>query len=541
MLTEYRKVLPYLYPHWRSLAAVILIGLVATLSGLAQPWLTRDLIDGALLRKDFDALVRVSALLVVITVVGFALNAASSYLYTKVSAQVLFDMRLALYRHLLLLPPSFFARTRTGEIVSRMNSDIGEVQRVSSDALFSILSNVIFLVGSTYLMLYLNARLFLVSIALLPVSIWAVRRYQGRLAKHVETLRQKSADIGSFLIESLMGVRLIVSHVREEQQSEAFRGHNAGFVDALLRMQLTSYMAGAIPGTVLTLSTASVFLFGGKLVIDGELTVGGLMAFLAYHMRLLAPVQNLMGIYASLVTGAVSLGRVAALFDTKPAVADGARPLEACQGAFELRNVTFAYGDQQVLHHLNLQVPAGKVTVLLGPSGSGKTTIADLMIRLYDPASGAVMLDGVDLREYRLADVRRQVAVVEQIPFLTHASIAENLRFAAPEASDTDLRKAAEDAQIDGFIDRLPEGYATIVGERGLAVSAGERQRLALARTLLRNPSVLILDEPTSALDTATEAALVQSVRRRLPNATILIITHRRELAAIADHVATPF
>lgn len=541
MLIEYRKVLPYLYPHWRSLAAVILIGLVATLSGLAQPWLTRDLIDGALLRKDFDALVRVSVLLVVITVVGFALNAASSYLYTKVSAQVLFDMRLALYRHLLLLPPSFFARTRTGEIVSRMNGDVGEVQRVSSDALFSILSNVIFLVGSTYLMVYLNARLFAVSVALLPVSIWAVRRYQGRLAKQVETLRQRSADIGSFLIESLMGVRLIVSHVREEQQSEAFRGHNTGFVDALLRMQLMSYMAGAIPGTVLTLSTASVFLYGGKLVIDGELTIGGLMAFLAYHMRLLAPVQNLMGIYSSLVTGAVSLGRVAALFDTKPAVADGERVLEKCHGAFELRNVTFAYGEKQVLHHLNLQVPAGKVTVLLGPSGSGKTTIADLMIRLYDPASGAVMLDGVDLREYRLADVRRHVAMVEQVPFLTHTSIAENLRFAAPDATDVELRQAAADAQIDRFIDGLPEGYATVAGERGLSVSAGERQRLALARTLLRNPSVLILDEPTSALDADTEAALVRSIRTRLPEATILIITHRRELATIADHVATPF
>jgi ATP-binding cassette subfamily B protein len=241
------------------------------------------------------------------------------------------------------------------------------------------------------------------------------------------------------------------------------------------------------------------------------------------------------------VTGAVSLGRVAALFDTKPAVTDGSRPLEACHGAFELRNVTFAYGDQQVLHHLNLQVPAGKVTVLLGPSGSGKTTIADLMIRLYDPASGAVMLDGVDLREYRLADVRKHVAMVEQVPFLTHASIADNLRFAAPGASDAELQQAAADAQIDRFIERLPEGYATVAGERGLAVSAGERQRLALARTLLRNPSVLILDEPTSALDADTEAALVQSVRRRLPDATILIITHRRELAAIADHVATPF
>ncbi len=537
MLNEYRKVLPYMYPHWRPLALVILIGLFATLSGLAQPWLTRDLIDHALLQRDFDALTRVAGLLVVVTLVGFVLNASSSYLYTRVSAQVLFDMRLALFRHILTLPPGFFARTKLGEIVSRMNNDIGEVQRVTGDALLSILSNFIFLVGSTALMLYLNPRLFAVSVVLLPLSIWAVQRYQKRLSKHVETLRQRSADIGSFLIESLLGIRLIVATGREHAQSDLFRERNASFVDALLKMQVTSYFAGAIPGTVLTLSTASVFLYGGKLVIDGELTIGGLMAFLAYHMRLLAPVQNLMSIYTSLVMGAVSLGRVAMLFDTKPAVSDapGARAISSSQGTLELRGVSFSHGDTKVLENFSLLIPAGKTTILLGPSGAGKSTIADLCIRLYDPSEGSILLDGEDIRSLKLEDLRRYVAVVEQIPFLTHASVADNLRFAVPEATQQQLEEAARQAQIHDFIAGLPEGYATIVGERGQSLSAGERQRIALARTFLRKPSILILDEPTSALDSGTEARLSEALKGlRL---TLLIITHRRDLLEGADRV----
>ncbi len=537
-LTEYSKVVPYLKPYWRTLALVVAIGLLATVSGLAQPWLTRDLIDQALLRRDFNALARVAGLLVVITLLGFVLNAGSSYLYTKVSAQVLFDMRLALYRHLLALPPTFFARTRTGEIVSRMNNDIAEVQRVSSDALLSILSNVIFLIGSTILMLYLNPRLFVVSVILLPISIWAVRRYQDRLATHIEALRQRSADIGSFLIESLLGIRLIVTTVREQAQSEVFHQRNASFVDALLKMQVTSYFAGAIPGTVLTLSTASVFLYGGKLVIDGDLTIGGLMAFLAYHMRLLAPVQNLMGIYTSLVTGAVSLGRVSVLFDTRPVVSDGPKllPNPHSGATIEMQEVSFFHGETAILKNLSCTIPAGGVTVLLGPSGSGKSTIADLLIRLYDPAEGRILLDGQDIREYELPSLRSRIAVVEQVPFLTHATIAENLRYAAPNATMDQLHAAARSAQIHDFIVGLPEGYDTIVGERGLALSAGERQRIALARTLLRDPGILILDEPTSALDSDTELKLMESLRIACAGKTVLIITHRREWVATAAH-----
>ena len=537
MLTEYRKVLPYLTPYWRQLALVIAIGLAATLSGLAQPWLTRDLIDHALLRRDFDALARVAGLLVLVTLLGFLLNASSSYLYTRVSAQVLFDMRLALFRHILTLPPGFFARTKMGEIVSRMNNDIAEVQRVSGDALLSILSNFIFLIGSTAFMLYLNPRLFVVSVVLLPLSIWAVQRYQKRLSTHIEVLRQRSADIGSFLIESLLGIRLIVATGHEETQSQLFHERNSSFVDALLKMQVTSYFAGAIPGTVLTLSTASVFLYGGKLVIDGDLTIGGLMAFLAYHMRLLAPVQNLMSIYTSLVMGAVSLGRVAMLFDTKPAVVNAAdaRSVTTCNGELELRGVSFSHGDTLILEKFTLRLPAGKTTVLLGPSGAGKSTIADLCIRLYDPSEGTVLLDGVDVRGLKIHDLRQHVAVVEQIPFLTHATVADNLRFAAPAATQLQIEEAARQAQIHEFISRLPQGYATIVGERGLALSAGERQRIALARTFLRKPTILILDEPTSALDSDTEARLAESLRGM--GLTLLLITHRRDLLEGADQV----
>ena len=537
MLTEYRKVLPYLTPYWRQLALVIAIGLAATLSGLAQPWLTRDLIDHALLRRDFDALARVAGLLVLVTLLGFLLNASSSYLYTRVSAQVLFDMRLALFRHILTLPPGFFARTKMGEIVSRMNNDIAEVQRVSGDALLSILSNFIFLIGSTAFMLYLNPQLFVVSVVLLPLSIWAVQRYQKRLSTHIEVLRQRSADIGSFLIESLLGIRLIVATGHEETQSQLFHERNSSFVDALLKMQVTSYFAGAIPGTVLTLSTASVFLYGGKLVIDGDLTIGGLMAFLAYHMRLLAPVQNLMSIYTSLVMGAVSLGRVAMLFDTKPAVVNAldARSVTSCNGELELRGVSFSHGDTLILEKFTLRLPAGKTTVLLGPSGAGKSTIADLCIRLYDPSEGTVLLDGVDVRGLKIHDLRQHVAVVEQIPFLTHATVADNLRFAAPAATQLQIEEAARQAQIHEFISRLPQGYATIVGERGLALSAGERQRIALARTFLRKPTILILDEPTSALDSDTEARLAESLRGM--GLTLLLITHRRDLLEGADQV----
>ncbi|MCU1275432.1 MAG: hypothetical protein JWO48_2863, partial [Bryobacterales bacterium] len=307
---QYRRALAYIAPYWRKLVPVMAVSLIATAIGLVQPYISKLLIDEALVRKDFHALVLVAALMVVITVLGFALNIRSSYQYVRVSADVLFDMRLALYRHLQKLSPRFYARTRTGEIVSRINNDIAEVQRVSADSILSLLSNSAFLCGSIIIMAHLNWRLFLVSALVVPMSVAALAHYQRRLSSQVRTLRERSADIGSFLIETILGMRLVVTSNAEEREVERFRERNRSFIDALLRMQLTSYLAAAAPGAMVTLATAAIFLYGGKMVIDGALTLGSLAALMTYHFRLLAPVQSLLGTYTNLLGGGVSLGRL---------------------------------------------------------------------------------------------------------------------------------------------------------------------------------------------------------------------------------------
>jgi ATP-binding cassette subfamily B protein len=537
---EYRRALVYVLPYWRRLALVLVISLFSTLLGLAQPYIAKLLIDEALLRRSLRALIIVAVLMVAVTVLGFVLNILASYRYVAVSASVLFDMRLSVYEHLQKLSPRFYARTRLGEIVSRINNDVGEVQRVAADTLLALVANAAFLAGSVAIMLWLNWQLFLLSVALVPLSVVALRHYQRRLTGQVRTLRERSADIGSFLIETLMGMRLIATSAAEAHEVERFRERNRGFIDALLKMQMTSYLAGAMPGTILTLSTAAVFLYGGNLVIDGEMTVGSLVAFLAYHLRLLSPVQSLMSLYTNLATARVSLGRVFELLDAPVEVNEraDAEPVVDARGRIEFDRVTLRHDrDNAVLHEVSFEIPAGTVCAIVGPSGVGKSTIADLILRFYDPQSGAVRLDGRDLRDLRLGDLRRTIALVDQSPFLFNASIAENIAYARPEASREAVVAAARAAAIHDFIESLPGGYDTQVGERGLALSAGERQRIAIARAILRQPAVILLDEPTAALDPANEHAIASTLPSLLKNQTMIIITHRMSLVEIADQV----
>ena len=538
--SDYRRVFAYIAPYWRRLGVVLAFSLVSTLLGLAQPYIAKLLIDDALLKRNMQALMVVAVLMVVITVLGFALNILSSYRYVKISAEVLFDMRLSLYRHLQSLSPRFYARTKMGEIVSRINNDIAEIQRVAADTILSLLASLVFLTGSIAVMLWLNWRLFLLSVVLVPFSVWAMRRYQHRLTSQVRKLRERSADIGSFLIETLLGMRLVVTSGAETHEVHRFRERNQRFIDALLAMQLTSYLAGAAPGAILTLSTAAVFLYGGKLVIDEVMTIGALVAFMAYHLRLLAPIQNLLGLYIELATARVSLSRVFELLDTPVEVTERPQAVafETVAGDVEFDNVTLEHDRESVvLDSVSFRVPAGSICAVVGPSGVGKSTIADLMLRLYDPQSGTVRLDGCDLCDIRLADVRSAVALVDQSPYLFNASIRENIAYARPEATLEQIVEAARAAAVHDFIAALPDGYDTQVGERGLTLSAGERQRVAIARALLRRPSVLVLDEPTSALDPATEKSLSDTLLHSMRERTTILITHRASMIEIADQV----
>jgi ATP-binding cassette, subfamily B, bacterial len=537
---QYRRALVYVAPYWRGLLLVMLLGLFSTAVSLVQPYISRLLIDDALLRRNLNALTYIAIAMVAVTIVGFALNIASSYCYVRLSAASLFDMRLAVYRHLQRLSPRYFAHKKLGDIVSRINNDIGEVQRICSDTLLSILSNVLFLVGSIGMMAWLNWRLMLASVALLPVGILALRHYQGRLRSQTADLRQRSSDLGSFLIENLLGMRLIVASATEDLEAERFRAFNSRFIESLLSMQVLGFLASAMPSTVLTLSTAVVFLFGGRLVIAHQLTIGGLVAFMAYHLKLLAPVQNLLGIYTNLLTGGVALGRVFEVMDVAPEVEETADPVPVpyVAKAISFQNVGFNYAPAQpVLRDISFTVHAGQMCAIVGASGAGKSTLADLLLRFYNVDSGLITIDGTDLRNLRLEDLRRQVAMVEQTPYFFHASIRENIAYGRPQASLDEIRGCAAAAAIDSFIQSLPQGYDTTIGERGVTLSVGERQRIAMARALLRDPSVLVLDEPTSALDPTSEAAVTGEWMNVLRGRTSILITHRMSLVEMADTV----
>lgn len=539
-IREYQRALRFLYPHRMRFLPLFGLNLISTAVTLAQPYLTKLLIDDGLTHRNFRSLEWFALWMGLCAAMSFGLGMWTTYLYTELSASALFDMRLAAFRKLQNLSPQFFASTKTGDIVSRLNNDIGELQKLSSDTILSLPANLLFLMGNALMMLYLNRTLAAISFATIPAGIWAMRRYQGRLRQQVQSLRERSSEIGSFLIESILGMRLLVGCNAQERKNEEFRQRNGHFVKDLLSMQITSFLAGSLPAAVITFSVAILFLYGGNLVIRNIISIGSLMAFMAYHGRLLSPIQSLMGSYSALMVGSVSLSRVFELLDQQEGIPQNpdAQSVTLNSGQVEFQRVSFRYDSRgEILHEISFSVPARSVCVLVGASGAGKSTITDLLMRFYDPVSGKVLVDGHDLKQLNLSALRSAVSVVEQLPFFFHTTIRENLQFASPSASLHDCEIAARQAGIHDFILSLPHRYETILGERGLTLSAGQRQRLAIARALLRKPSVLVLDEPSAALDPQSEFALGETLQELSSTCTMVVITHRPALVDIADQV----
>jgi ATP-binding cassette subfamily B protein len=537
---HFRRALGFVRPYAGALAPVVLLSLVGTALGLYLPYLSKLLVDNAILARNFAALIAIVGLFVGVTALSFGVNVLAGMRYTRISADILFDMRAHLYRHLQRLSPRYYAKTPLGDVVSRINGDIGEIQRVTTDAVLGWLGQTLTLAGTVVMLAWLDVRLFLVSLVVLPPALWALVRYRSELEARVRALRERSADIGTFLIETLQGMRTVVGANAQEREVERFRARNSTFVEALLSMRLFTYLAGGLPGLLLTAGTAVVFVYGGYRVITGLTTLGTFVAFMAYQARLMGPLRGLMGLWASLASVRASLVRVHELLDTQPDVAEPPVPvrLERSSGAVTLEAVRVGHGrGAEVLDGVILEIPAGQVVAVVGPSGCGKSTLADLLARQLDPEEGRVLLDGTDLRALALADVRRHVGVVEQDPFLFHTSLADNIGYARPGAPRRDVERASEAAGLSRLIGDLPDGLDTVVGERGKQLSSGERQRVALARALMADPSVLVLDEATGALDPSSEAAVIGRLAEIRRGRTTIVITHRLDLARQAERV----
>ena len=463
-------------------------------------------------------------------------------LSNRVGQAVMHDLRTAVYRHLQRLSLAFFTRTRTGEVQSRIANDIGGIETVVTSTATSVVSNVTTVLATVGAMVLLDWRLAVFALALLPLFVWLTKRVGDQRRKVTEELQASLADVSSIVQESLSvsGILLGKTMGRSDDLAERFGSESSRLADLEVRSRMTGRWMMAAIQTTFAVMPALVYWFAGWTMASGSgaISIGTLVAFTTLQSRLFFPIGSLLGVQVDVQSSLALFDRIFEYLDQPVDIVEGTRALERPRGDIAFDHVWFRYGDERwTLEDVTFAVPAGTKTALVGETGSGKTTCAYLVARLYDATDGKVTIDGVDVRELTFESLAAAVGVVSQETYLFHASVRENLRFARPEATDAEIEEAARAAQVHDLIASLPEGYDTVVGERGYRFSGGEKQRLAIARTILRNPPILVLDEATSALDTQTERAVQDALERLAQGRTTLAIAHRLSTVRDADQI----
>jgi ABC-type multidrug transport system fused ATPase/permease subunit len=538
-----RGLLSLLKPY-RARAFVMLTALViGTGASLAPPLLARAAIDKGIERHDHSALVVVVVLFLISAVLVWVMTYIQTYLVGWVGQRALADLRLRIFTHLQTLPIGFYESRPAGVLISRMTNDVEALDSLVTDSVVTLFQSGLTLIGTVGILLYLDVKLALITFLVLPLllagSLWFRIVSAGAFRRTRETIGAITAE----LQESLSGVRVVRSFAQEPAHEARFTELNADNQDA--NMTTVRLNAAYFPTVEMLsgLAVGAIVLYGGLQAINGHITVGTIVAFVAALSNLFEPIQQLSQLYATYQSGMAALEKIFQLLDVKPDLSDrpGALELARIRGEVRFEDVSFAYAKRPsreaaseaptapvlALDHVELTIPPGQTVALVGATGAGKSTMAKLVARFYDPTGGRVLVDGHDLRDVASSSLRSQMGIVPQEAFLFSGTVGENIAFGRPEASADQIRAAAEAVGADGFIEELPRGYDTEVGERGAQLSAGQRQLIAFARALIADPRILVLDEATSNVDIHSEARIEQGLRRLLAGRTAIVIAHR--------------
>jgi ATP-binding cassette subfamily B protein len=541
-------------PHWKTLAIALAAVLGETVTDVLEPWPIKVVVDNVLQSKKLPGVLgsTVSGLfgtnpyamlnfaiaaVALIAVVGALSSYLEKYLTTSISQWVGHDLRRTLYQHIQRLSLSEHDQSRSGDLITRVTSDIEAVQDFINSALLGMLVNVMTLVGMIGVMFYLDWRFTLIALSISPVLFVVVYHFTRRIKKASRAVRQKEGELLSIVQEVLTSIRVVQAFTREDYEQKRFDSESLANVEAGLQARSIKATLTPVVEVIVAIGTCLVLGYGARLALAGRLSAGVLIVFLLYLGKMYKPMRDLSKMTDTVSKAVVGFERIKEVLDMDSAIRDmrGAKRAPKFKGRISFDHVTFSYGEREVLKDVSFEIKPGQVAAIVGPSGTGKTTLVSLIPRFYDPIRGKVCIDGTDVRQYKLKSLRDQISFVLQETLLFRATIWENIAYGRPDASPADIRRAAELADAAEFIDSMPEGYDTMVGERGVTLSGGQRQRIAIARAIIRDTPILVLDEPTTGLDSAAEQSVTGALERLMKDRTSVVIAHHLNSIRHAD------
>ncbi len=539
-MKNFKRLFKLLIPYKTQIIYGSLFLVLVSAINLMIPLFVKELVDVVEVQKDLDLLNRMAWTIALLFFLQMLFSTAHNYLYDITEKRVITDLRKIIFNHLHTLSTSFFVKRRTGEIMSRMTNDVTTIEGVITDLPATLLQQSIRLIGGIVIIIVMNWKLTFMILVLAPIMVLFAKTFGRKLKSLSREIQDKLATSTTIIEENISGIQLVKSFVRQKQEGERFDGAvEDSFQSAKKRVRISAFF-GPIIGFIAFITALILMWYGGREVIAGTLSPGEMIAFILYAIIIAGPMGSFARLYTRIQEGLGASERIFEILDTEPEVKDapGAIALPEIVGKVEIKDLRFHYReDQPVLKGLNITVEPGEMVALIGPSGGGKTTLAHLLHRFYDPVSGAILVDGHNIRDVQMTSYWRQIGLVPQETLLFGGTIEENIRFAKEDATLDEIKEAARAANADPFINECPEGYQTIVGEKGIRLSAGQRQRIAIARAILKNPHLLILDEATSSLDNESEKLIQEALERLMKGKTSFVIAHRLSTIHNADKI----